>query len=41
MLTVEQVQQFRLCGFVNGGPVLDDATNETLQSEVLRVINDR
>lgn len=41
MLTAEQIEQFRRCGFVNGGPVLDDAAIATLQSEVLRVIDDR
>ncbi len=41
MLTAEQVEQYRRSGFVNGGPVLDDATVSTLQSEVLRVIENR
>ncbi len=41
MLTAEQIEQYKRSGFVNGGPVLDDATVETLQSEVLRVIADR
>ncbi len=41
MLTAEQIEQFRRSGFVNGGPVLDDATVEVLQKEVLRVIDDR
>ncbi len=41
MITAEQLEQYRRCGFVNGGPVLDDATVELLQSEVLRVIDDR
>src|SRR5512141_1632528 len=41
MLTVEQIEQFKRTGFVNGGPVLDDATVLTLQSETLRVIDDR
>jgi ectoine hydroxylase-related dioxygenase (phytanoyl-CoA dioxygenase family) len=41
MLTNEQIQQYRRSGFVNGGPVLDDATVETLQREVLRVIEER
>jgi phytanoyl-CoA hydroxylase len=41
MLTVEQIAQYQRSGFVNGGPVLDDATVETLQAEVLRVIADR
>ena len=39
MLTAEQIEQFRRSGFVNGGPVLDDATVEALQAEVLRVID--
>ncbi len=41
MLTSEQIEQYRRSGFVNGGPVLDDATVEALQAEVLRVIADR
>jgi phytanoyl-CoA hydroxylase len=41
MLTIEQIEQYKRAGFVNGGPVLDDSTVETLQSEVLRVIDDR
>jgi len=41
MLTKEQIEQYRRSGFVNGGPVLDDASVETLQAEVLRVIDDR
>ena len=41
MLTVEQIEQYKRSGFVNGGPVLDDQTVEKLQFEVLRVINDR
>jgi hypothetical protein len=41
MLTVEQIEQYRRSGFVNGGPVLDDLTVEELQAEVLRVIADR
>lgn len=41
MLTVEQLEQYERSGFVNGGPVLDDRTVETLQREVLRVIDDR
>jgi phytanoyl-CoA hydroxylase len=41
MLTAEQIEQYRRAGFVNGGPVLDDATVETLRKEVLRVIDDR
>jgi ectoine hydroxylase-related dioxygenase (phytanoyl-CoA dioxygenase family) len=38
---VEQIEQYKRSGFVNGGPVLDDRTVETLQFEVLRVIDDR
>lgn len=41
MLTAEQVEQYRRSGFVNGGPVLDEATVEALQREVLRVIDER
>ncbi len=41
MLTVEQIEQYKRSGFVNGGPVLDDDVIATLQSEVLRVIDDR
>ena len=41
MLTAEQLEQYRRSGFVNGGPVLDDADGKHLQSEVLRVIDDR
>lgn len=41
MLTAEQLEQFRRSGFVNGGPLLDEATVETLQAEVLRVIDQR
>jgi phytanoyl-CoA hydroxylase len=41
VLTVEQIEQYKRSGFVNGGPVLDDATVERLQAEVLRVIDDR
>ncbi len=41
MLTVEQLEQYRRSGFVNGGPVLDDAAVEALQREVLRVIEER
>jgi ectoine hydroxylase-related dioxygenase (phytanoyl-CoA dioxygenase family) len=41
MLTAEQIEQYRRSGFVNGGPVLDDAAVEILQQEVLRVIDDR
>ena len=41
MLTIEQMEQYKRSGFVNGGPVLDDETVEILQNEVLRVIDDR
>ena len=41
MLTVEQIEQFKRTGFVNGGPVLEDSAVATLQSEVLRVIDER
>lgn len=41
MLTAEQVEQYKRAGFVNGGPVLEDATIGVLQAEVLRVIEDR
>ena len=41
MLTVEQVEQYRRSGFVNGGPVIDDDTIAILQAETLRVIDDR
>ncbi len=41
MLTLEQIEQYRRSGFVNGGPVLDDQTIGILQEEVLRVIDAR
>jgi len=41
MLTSEQIEQYRRSGFVNGGPVLDEAAVEVLQAEVLRVIDER
>jgi phytanoyl-CoA hydroxylase len=41
VLTAEQLEQFRRSGFVNAGPVLDDAAVDTLQREVLRVIDER
>ena len=41
MLTAEQIAQCRRSGFVNGGPVLDEAEVAVLQDEVLRVIDDR
>lgn len=41
MLTAEQLEQFHRSGFVNGGPVLDDATVAICQREVLRVIDER
>jgi phytanoyl-CoA hydroxylase len=41
VLTAEQQEQFQRSGFVNGGPLIDEATVEVLQQEVLRVIDDR
>jgi phytanoyl-CoA hydroxylase len=41
VLTIEQMEQYHRSGFVNGGPVIDEATVEILQKEVLRVIEDR
>jgi ectoine hydroxylase-related dioxygenase (phytanoyl-CoA dioxygenase family) len=41
VLTTEQIEQYKRCGFVNGGPVVDAATVAALQDEVLRVIDDR
>jgi len=41
VLTAEQLEQYRRSGFVNGGAVVDDATVEKLQREVMRVIDDR
>jgi phytanoyl-CoA hydroxylase len=41
VLTVEQIDQYKRTGFVNGGPLLDEATVTNLQAEVLRVIADR
>jgi phytanoyl-CoA hydroxylase len=41
VLTPEQLEQYSRSGFVNGGSVLDKQTVETLQREVLRVIDDR
>lgn len=41
VLTAEQIEQYARSGFVNGGPLLDDSTVETLQREVLRVIDER
>lgn len=41
MLNEHQINLFKRNGFVNGGPVLDDATVEVLRSETLRVIDDR
>lgn len=41
MLTVEQQEQYKRSGFVNGGPIIDEATVQVLQDEVLRVIEDR
>ena len=40
-LTDQQIDQYRRNGFVNGGLVLDEATIDTLRTEVLRVIDDR
>jgi ectoine hydroxylase-related dioxygenase (phytanoyl-CoA dioxygenase family) len=40
-LTKEQIEQFRRSGFVNAGPLLDEAVVDELQREVLRVIDDR
>jgi ectoine hydroxylase-related dioxygenase (phytanoyl-CoA dioxygenase family) len=41
MLNKEQLEQYHRSGFVNGGPLLDDAQVEELRAEVLRVIADR
>ncbi len=41
MLTDEQIEQYHRSGFVNGGPLIDDATVEVLRAEVLRVVEDR
>ena len=41
MLTAEQIEQYKRTGFVNAGPLLDEATVAALQAEVLRVIDDR
>jgi ectoine hydroxylase-related dioxygenase (phytanoyl-CoA dioxygenase family) len=41
MMTAEQHEQYLRSGFVNGGPVLDDQAVESLQAEVLRVIEQR
>jgi phytanoyl-CoA hydroxylase len=41
VVTIEQLEQYKRSGFVNGGPVLDNETVEILQKEVLRVIEDR
>ncbi len=41
MFSAEQLEQFSRSGFVNGGQVLDNATVDTLLSEVMRVIDDR
>jgi phytanoyl-CoA hydroxylase len=41
VLTAEQLEQYHRSGFVNGGPVLDEQTVESLQREVLRVIDER
>jgi len=41
MLMAERIEQYHRSGFVNGGPVIEDAEIEELQREVLRVIDDR
>jgi phytanoyl-CoA hydroxylase len=41
VLTAEQIEQYRRSGFVNGGPLLDDATVDALRAEMVRVIDDR
>ena len=41
MLTDEQIEQYQRSGFVNGGPLIDDATVESLRAEIHRVIDDR
>jgi phytanoyl-CoA hydroxylase len=41
VLIAEQINQYRRSGFVNGGPLLDEATVTALQEEMVRVINDR
>ncbi len=41
MLNQQQIDLFHRNGFVNGGPVLDANTVETLRAEVLRVIEER
>ena len=38
MLTEEQVAEFHENGFLNGGPVLDDAQVEVLREDLYRVI---
>jgi ectoine hydroxylase-related dioxygenase (phytanoyl-CoA dioxygenase family) len=41
VLTAEQLEQYHRSGFVNGGPVIDEAAVGVLQAEVLRVIDQR
>jgi phytanoyl-CoA hydroxylase len=41
VLTPEQIEQYHRSGFVNGGPLLDEATVTALQQEMVRVIDDR
>ena len=41
MLNEQQIDLYHRNGFVNGGPVLDDATVDILRAEVLRVIDER
>jgi len=41
VLTAEQLEQYRRSGFVNGGPLLDEATVTALQAEMVRVIDDK
>jgi ectoine hydroxylase-related dioxygenase (phytanoyl-CoA dioxygenase family) len=41
MLTEQQIAEFKVNGFVNGGRVLTDEEVEALRSEVMRVIEER
>jgi ectoine hydroxylase-related dioxygenase (phytanoyl-CoA dioxygenase family) len=41
VLTAEQIEQYQRSGFVNGGPLLDEAAVTALQQEMVRVIADR
>lgn len=41
MLTQPQIEQFQRDGFLNGGPLLNDAEVEELRAEVMRVIDQR